>query len=355
MLGAWDSSRRPGLQAILDELKKENTAPQWTEADLKEWLENDQEKAAKTTEDRIRHFRFMETYPAQPVMLHGTRFQFLMSARLFYDVRKRSFEEERVEKGDPSIGNGALERDLKTLKTLGKFLGVPENVWPVGPPRVQPAKETMPTPEKVYELLHHDWTPNPARNIENQWVKHVLAMAFGIGPRPPKELWFMRATAYNPDSGLLKIVEPKKRHRVRTIYVEPTWLANGTNRPSLDNWLRHRDRLNPESSAMFPNPITGRDFPSPEAFNEFLKGRVKDAFPWFHGYLARHWCCYARLIDGGLTDTNYNLVAEWFGHDSVDMTRDTYGPGARAYSKSPAYGTDWLSRAFAKPRSSNVK
>jgi integrase len=346
MLVAWDASRRPGLQALLEELQKETTTPQWTENDLQQWLLDDQEKAPSTVADRLRHIRFMETYPGQPVMLHGSRYQFLMTGRLFYAVRKQG----NPAKGVEPAGDGALQKDLKCLKTLGRFLGVPPNVWPVSPPRIRSTGERMPTPEEVRALLHTDWTPNAKHSIENAWIKTVLAMHFGIGMRSPKEYWFLPADAYEPSAGLLTITEPKKRHRQRTVFVEPTWLAKGTNRPSLDNWLKWRARLNPEGRTMFPNPITGKDFPSPEAFKQFLDRRVKARFPWWHGYIARHWSCYARIIEGGFTDSSYNAVAEWFGHDSVDMTRDTYGPAARAYSKSPRYGTDWLSRAFAKPR-----
>lgn len=300
---------------------------------------DDQEKAPKTVEDRLRHIRFLETYPGQPVMLHGTRYQFLLSGRLFYAVRKAS-----------GAGPGALKKDLKSLKTLGKFLGLPKEVWPVSPPMTRGIKSFVPTPEEVRELLHTDWTPNAKRNIENLWIKHVLAMHFGLGCRPPKEFWVMKVDAWDSEAGILTVIEPKKRHRIRRIYVEPTWLAHGTNRPSLDSWMKHRQRLGNKTDAMFPNPLTGEAFPSPEAFTAFLAGRVKKRFPWWHGYVARHWCSYARLIDGGLTDSNYNEVAEWFGHDSVDMTRDTYGPAARTYAKSPRYGTNWLSRGFAKPR-----
>jgi integrase len=323
----------------LDELKKDTDTPQWTEDDLRNWLSDDRGKAVTTTDDRLRHLRFMETYPGQPVMLHGTRYQFVLSGRLYYAVRK-----------DQDPGYGALQKDLKCLKTVGGFLGLPRDIWPVAPPSPQGTSKWVPTPEQVYGLLHADYARDPKRSVVNAWVRHVLAVEFGVGMRPPKEVWFMKADAYNADTGLLTVIEPKKRHRARTLYVEPTWLAHSRRNLSLSGWLAWRRKLDPTSDAMFPNPETGRDFPSPEAFNAYLNRLVQPKFPWFHGYLARHWCCYARIIAGGFTDTSYNLVAEWLGHESVDMTRDTYGPAARAYAKSPQYGTNWLSRAFRKPR-----
>ncbi|MCA1812016.1 MAG: hypothetical protein LC623_08410 [Halobacteriales archaeon] len=338
---AWDASKRPGLQRLLEELKNEENDPKWTEQDFRDWMLNDQEKAERTVTGTVRQLRFMAGYKGQPVMLHGSRWQFVMSGRLYYQVRK-----------DRQSGSSALGNDLKALRLLSRFLGIPKEVWPVSPPMPQRHRERIPTPEEIHGLLHTTYARDHkhAGAIENAWVRHVLAMHFGLGLRSPKEFWFLRATDFDPTTGILLVTEPKKRHRERTIFVEPTWLAKSRRHLSLEGWLKWREKLNPEGKAMFPNPLTGKDFPTPEAFKEFLVGRVKPRFPWFHPYLGRKWCVYARIIDAGFTDSAYNQVAEWFGHESVDMTRDTYGPAARAFSKSPQYGEDWLSRAFQQPR-----
>jgi integrase len=344
MQEAWDASARPGLQLYLEELKKDATPIAWTMDTLQRWLLEHQGKAPKTVEDRIRHLRFMEAYQGQPVMLGGTRYQFVVSGLLFWEVRKHSGATE-----------AAIQKDLKCLSAVGKYLGIRRDVWPVSPPRISGTKERIPTPEEVHAVLHADYATNATRSVESAWVRHVLAMHFGLGLRSPKEMWFLRATDYDAESNLLTVTEPKKRHKVRQVYVEPTWLAKSTRRLSLEGWLRWRAKLNPTGMAMFPNPLTGEDFASPEAFKAFLDRRVKQKFPWWHGYLARHWCVYARIIEAGFSDTAYNQVAEWFGHESVDMTRDTYGPSARAFAKSPKYGKDWLSRAFQKPRAASTK
>jgi integrase len=342
MIEAWDLRSRPGLQAILEGLQHDRTTPEWTLEDLRTWLLDDQEKAPTTVEDRLRHLRFMESYSPQPVKLLGTRYQFVLSGRLYYHVRKQT-----------GSGPGALQKDLKCLRTLGRFLGVPKEVWPVMPPSQQRSNERIPTPEEVHELLHDHYAPGWPRNPVDAWARYVLAMHFGFGLRSPKEVWYLKARDFDPDTGLLRVTEPKKRHKVRQVYVEPEWLAKGRQTLSLENWLHWRAKLEPEGEAMFPNPRTGKEFASPQAFKVCLDRLVKPKHPWFHGYLARHWCCYARIIDSGFSDEAYNQVAEWFGHENVDMTRNVYGPGARAYSKSPAYGTNWMSRAFRKPRRSD--
>lgn len=328
---------RPALQTFLRALQGDREQIPWTWDDLRAWLLDDQEKAGATTEDRLRHLRFMENYAPQPVMLHGTRYQFVVSGRLYYKVRKES-----------GAGPGALLKDLKCLKTMGKFLGISTQVWPVQPPQPHRARGFVPTPDEVHRLLHTHYAPNHKRNPLDAWIRHVLAFHFGFDLRSPKEVWFLRVTDYEPDRGMLRVTEPKKLHRERDLYVEPTFLASSRRHLSLDGWLQWREKLDARGDAMFPNPLTGRNFSTPEALKQFLDRRVKPFFPWFHGYGARHWCVYARIIDAGFTDTSYHQVAEWFGHDSADMTRSVYGPSARVYSKSPVYGKQWLVRAFQR-------
>lgn len=117
IIEAWDLRSRPGLQAILEGLQHDRTTPEWTLEDLRTWLLDNQEKAPTTVEDRLRHLRFMESYSPQPVKLLGTRYQFVLSGRLYYHVRKQT-----------GSGPGALQKDLKCLRTLGRFLGVPKEV-----------------------------------------------------------------------------------------------------------------------------------------------------------------------------------------------------------------------------------
>src|SRR5207249_3582580 len=125
------------------------------------------------------------------------------------------------------------------------------NVWPVSPPRIQATRDRIPTPEEVHAMLHTDYTPNAKRSIENAWVKHVLAMHFGLGLRSPKEFWYLKAADFDPGSGILRVTEPKKQHRVRTVYVEPSWLADSRRHLSLRGWLRWRAKLDSSSEAMF--------------------------------------------------------------------------------------------------------
>jgi hypothetical protein len=350
---AWDASKRPGLQALLNNLKDDTTTPQWTHADLREWMDSDRRYSEDVMETRLRQLRYMESYPHQPVMTHGTLYQFLMTARLYLAVREERFENKLPDGGSPA----AIGLDLKVLRNVGDFLGLPKNVWPVRPPTPQVITQVMQRPERVREMLHAHYAPDYKRSgaLEDAWVRHVLAFMYGQGPRPPKELWVMEVSSWIPAANLQKIVEPKKHYRERLNYVEPEWLGKSHSRPSTDTWVtlwlpRLRAETGYAGTRMFPNPVTGRDFPSAVALGRFLTDRVKPLFPEFHPYLARHWSVYARLIgsDGKLSDTRYNQVAEWHGHESVDMTRDTYGPHARAYAK--AYGANWLSRAFAKPR-----
>ena len=72
----------------------------------------------------------------------------------------------------------------------------------------------------------------------------------------------------------------------------------------------------------------------------YVNEMVKPKFPWFHPYLGRHWSCTARLIDW---DFDYTRVADWHGHESVNMTRRAYEHNARILKR--MHGGDWLARA----------
>lgn len=53
----------------------------------------------------------------------------------------------------------------------------------------------------------------------------------------------------------------------------------------------------------------------------------------------------ARLVEWGF---DYARVADWTGHESVEMVRSHYEKDARIHAQ--LYGKDWLERAFRKPK-----
>lgn len=90
---------------------------------------------------------------------------------------------------------------------------------------------------------------------------------------------------------------------------------------------------------------TGEPFDSKGGIAEFLGKRVKPRFPWFYLYLGRHWCANARLIDTGF---DYIQVADWLGHESVNMLRREYEHNARLHQR--LYGNNWIARVSRRAK-----
>ena len=121
----------------------------------------------------------------------------------------------------------------------------------------------------------------------------------------------------------------------------PRWLCCGKNRASLAQYLKWRAKVDVGGTDAFFLMPNGEPFKSKHHLKRWLDLRVKPKFPWFHGYLGRLWCANARLIEWGY---DYSRVAEWLGHESVDMTRRTYEHEARLHRRN--YGGSWMERAF---------
>lgn len=161
--------------------------------------------------------------------------------------------------------------------------------------------------------------------------------------RWPSEAFAMLVSDFDPPKHTLIIREPKKNYSERTLYLEPEWICCASNRPSLANWLTWRAKVaDGTSNAMFLKP-DGEPFRSKQEMATWLANRVKPHFPWFHGYMGRRWGVNARLIEWNF---DYARVAQWTGHESIDMIRREYEQDARLHAK--LYGKNWLSRAMVK-------
>lgn len=143
------------------------------------------------------------------------------------------------------------------------------------------------------------------------------------------------------------MTEPKKNGKRRWLLVEPEWLIWSQRHMSLANSMRWRERCQPQTDALFPRP-DGQAFASKEAMRRFVDKHVKPCFPDFSPYDGRRRSVNARLVEwchprGGF---DYDRVAKWHGHESVNMTRNEYENDAELYQR--LYGDGWLRRAFEK-------
>ncbi|MCA1812133.1 MAG: hypothetical protein LC623_09015 [Halobacteriales archaeon] len=327
MQDAWNTFASR-LRTKLDELKAPSS--DWTEDELIVYLRDYKRRKASTIGHRLAQLRFMERHEAMPVNLHGGRFALVNSFYLY--VRYR----ETVEEAPATT----LINDHKSVKVLGDFLGIPREVWPTAPTEPHTDERWIPLPEDVHALLHSNYTPTPQLSYDNALVKAILVLDFGFGVRCPSEAWILKKKDFMPDKHLIVVTEPKKSGRRRTLMIEPEWLCCSRRHPSLANFLVWRKKVDPnDEQEDFFLRADGTPFPSKHALNKFVNDLVKPRFPWFHPYLGRHWSVNARLIDWGF---DYTRVADWHGHETVDMTRREYDHNARMLAR--LHGKDWLNR-----------
>jgi integrase len=333
MEAAWGVDHASRLRATIERLRSEPT-PSWTETDLQVYLARYKRRQESTIDARLRQLRFMARHPVAPVTLHGTREELVNS---FY--RYVTHREEVEEVPTTALGN-----DHTAIRVLGDFLGIPENVWPTMPTRVVNDDLWLPPPEQVYELLRTEWTRNAKHSYTNHLIRSLLVFDFVFGPRFPSEAFALRLRDFDPERHVLTIREPKKSGRRRTLLIEPEWACCSPRHASLANYLVWRDKVDPERKQdAFFLTAKGTPFGSKFAIEQLLYKYVRPRFPWFNPYLGRHWCANARLVEW---DHDYARVADWMGHESVNMTRRSYEHCARLHER--LYGGDWLLRAVRK-------
>jgi integrase len=323
---ALDSSR---LRFKIEALVEPDQA--WNELELATYLRDWRRLGDNTIAQRMRDLRRMATHPLVPVKIHGTRFDLVDS--FYQHMRHRETVEHKAAT--------AVKNDFKAVASLGDFRGIPREVWPRPPTVPRRARKILPSPEDIHDLLHSDYAPDPQNNYANHLVRYMLVLDFAFGLRFPNEAFSLRITDFDPAGHTLVIREPKKGGSTRRVLIEPSWLCCGPNRPSLAQFLRWRAKVDVGGTDAFFLMPNGEPFKSKYQLKRWLDTHVKPKFPWFHTYLGRIWCANARLIEWKY---DYARVAEWLGHESVDMTRRTYEHEARLHRKK--YGEAWLERAF---------
>lgn len=330
---AWGVDNATRLRATIERLRSEPT-PSWTETDLQVYLARYKRRRQSTIDARLRQLRFMAQHPVEPVRLHDTREELVNSFYRYVTYREES-------EGAPAT---ALGNDHTAIRVLGDFLGVPDNVWPTMPTRVRHDDLKLPTPEEVYDLLHADWTPNPKHTYTNHLIRALLVFDFLIGPRFPSEAYALRLADFDPERHVLTITEPKKSGRRRTLLIEPEWACCSPRHASLANYLAWRDKVDPQrQQEAFFLTAKGQPFASKFSMERLFYKHVVPRYSWLNPYLGRHWCANARLVEWG---HDYNRVADWMGHESVNMTRRAYEHCARLHER--LYGGKWLLRAARK-------
>lgn len=331
MRRAWDSYGTR-LRTILNDLKEQDG--KWTPDEFMMHMREYKRLNPRTIQGRLAQLAFMERHPVFPVQTHKGPWALVNSFWLYVQHR------EKVEEAQP----GALRNDHKAVRTLGDFLAIPHQVWPTAPAELMTDERFIPTPEQVHDLLQANYTPRPKVSYENALVKGLLVFDFLIGPRFPSEPHALQLADLDCARHRIVITEPKKTGRRRTLRIEPTWICCSPRHPSLANYLVWRRKVDPErQQKAFFLQANGKPFSSKDTLRNYLNEMVKPKFPWFNPYLGRHWSCTARLIDW---DFDYNRVADWHGHESVNMTRREYEHNTRLLKAE--FGGEWIARTGRK-------
>lgn len=330
---AWGPSWHARLKQTLNRIE-DLYNPDWNEWELQTWLETHQRLAPATVGKYLRHLRFMAEYRPMPVAVHGSLEELVQTFYGYFRYR---------ETVDDDAGHGSLINDVKTIKTLGAYLGIPEGIWPKAPAAPRRNDRWLPRPEDVWHVLHTQYAPNAARNPENALAVYIAASCFFFGLRGPSELGELRVDDLDLSDGTLVVTEPKKTYSRRTVYIEPTWFVSHPARLSLRNWVEcWRPKLEPQTDQLFPSP-DGSEWPSKYQLGKWVKQTLQDHHDWWTFRLCRHWCATARLIEW---DYDHHRVAEWLGHEKADRVRNRYARSARVFEK--RYGNAWNLRAFQR-------
>jgi integrase len=272
------------LRTIFDTLKEQDR--EWKESDLERHLLTWERMTKRTVDQLMRDLRRLAAHPIVPVKLHSTRYDMVESFLRFL------YHRENVEH---KLGT-ATKNDFKAVLALAKYRGIPREVFPKRAPIIQQARDTLPQPEEIHALLHTTWTRDPTHSYEQHLIQYLLVYIFGFGVRAPSEAHALKVSDFDPNRHLIVIREPKKSKRTRRLYIEPEWLCCGKNRPSLNQYLKWRAKVDVGGTDAFFLKPNGEPFHNELAVARFLERRVKRKFPWFHCYLGRTWNANARLI-----------------------------------------------------------
>lgn len=323
----WHDEHDARVREILEQSDAAEFDP--TKEGWKQWMKQDRGLKEKTRKNYIRTIDRLER---GGVVTGGSQEEFVLTARAHFFHRR---DEEEA----PAT---TLKNDLKGIKCYGDYLGIPRTIWPKAP-TVKKKFIRLPNPEAIRQLLTGDYREDP---VLNELVLTVMRAMFGLGLRP-KEALRLKVDHFHPRDHLL-MVPPVKASQdgPEPLLVEPEWLCCGKTRPSLLNWVEHhRPKLDPTTDAMFPH-FEGGDWPSAEAFYQYIKRPVKKVHPGYWNRLGRKWSVNARLIEskrGGQYD--WRGVGKFHRHDPSTSLRD-YERSVEVHER--MYGDNWITRAFQK-------
>jgi len=239
----------------------------------------------------------------------------------------------------------ALRNEWKTMKMFLAAYNMP--IWSYRPP-VQPKSKAvkLPMPDKVRQMIHHDYSKD---KYKNRLLQYLLTHTFMLGWRNPSETTQLKTKDVDLETGLVLITETKKRYSTRLIAPSDVMMT-GRNIKSMKYWLENiRPQVETQYSkdALYLKP-NGDPFTA-EQLRSFLTRNIKPVFPEYHPYVSRHWCATGLLIKEYIESKhwNKNRVQNWLGHEN-ESTTNAYIKSADQYLRLAPY--DWFQRVLRRKK-----
>lgn len=328
---SWGPSIPEWLRIKHAALEKETV--QWDYEGFRTYLKQYKRRGQDTIRKQLAQLRYMENHPEQPVRMQGSHANIVQS--FWWYVKYR----EDVQRKEGT----ALKHDHTAIRSLGDYLGIPDNVWPVRPAIPRRAKAPLPMPEEIHSLIHHKFFDH--RNPRAPLIKGLIVLCFLTGVRPMSEVAALRIDDYDPKNHTLLVREPKKGGDEHRLLLEP-WLCCGRNAPSLNNYVTARNKVDVGESDAFILKADGTPFRSKDAIRTWWNKHIRPEFPEINPYKGRAWAATARLIEW---DWDYYRVAQQLGHSNVEQLRQDYDRDSRLAYRQDGEKGNWLSRAARGP------
>ena len=289
-----------------------------------------------TIERNLRYLRFMEQYQPQEYAVN------IRNPTLENYIRHMDYREQ-VE----HAGYGALKHEHQAMRMLLRSYGIDPRNYPYRPPK-QPQYRVryIPNPEQLYHIFHLRYSTNP---VENACIRYLVNHNILIGWRPPGEPSIATVDNVDLDDGMILITSDKLHGATRLLDIGE-W-CNRHQITSMKNWVDiWRPRIATEESRnyLYLHP-DGRPFEKSEQLRMFLNRManpvIKQVFPGWYNYLARHTNAIMRLIQTKVQTKHYDeySVCEDMGHTKIQTTLD-YIKDAKHYYKK--WDFDWFSRVL---------
>lgn len=293
-----------------------------------------QRLGVNTIEKHIRYKRFMETYEV-PVCFFPPEYD-----NFARHMRYREFQ---------GAGFYALKHEKQAIMMYARAFNLGKIFKEYRLPR-EPEKSNyydVPFPYDVIKFSTFQYFPN-IKSYKNKLFQTMHFHNWMVGYRAPSEMAIMKIDNVKIDqkgNGTLSIVQPKRHNSVRRIVLPKSVLSSSVHK-SYKNYI---DNVRPKVANQYSKDYLYLKEDGKPYTVRYLGHRLSETgkmvYPSYHPYMARHWCCIAKLIETKVKTGHfdYYYVNRWIGHKSIETTMEYVAPAGEYYD---IYPYDWFNHAL---------